>query len=215
MSQYAWIEESLSLPRFLPYFKACAGDVDAALHLYWWNLEVSAGFYAPLHCLEIGLRNALHVELAQRFGRPDWWAVCGLPESGTRLVDEAVRSLRPTSGRTPTADDVVAALSFGFWVSLLSRGNEQLLWRPALYRAFRPNYRGPRAALHQHFEHMRHFRNRIMHHEPIYDRHLQADLDRIYELVGFFSPAMVSELRRIDALPAIMARSPRSAAAGP
>src|SRR5687768_13055185 len=68
MSQYAWIEESLSLPRFLPYFKACAGDVDAALKLYWWNLEVSAGFYAPLHCLEIGLRNALHAELAQRFG---------------------------------------------------------------------------------------------------------------------------------------------------
>lgn len=214
MSQYAWVERALSLPRFLPYSQACAGDIGAALELYWWNLEVSAGFYAPLHCLEVGLRNALHNELMRQFDRPDWWVVCGLPESGSRLVDEAVHTLRPATGRRPTADDVVAALSFGFWISLLSRGNEQTLWRPALHRAFRPGYRGPRAPLHRNFEHMRRFRNRIMHHEPIHHRHLQADLDRIHELVGFLSPGMASELRRVDVLPAIMARSPLSVAAG-
>src|SRR5262245_52455341 len=124
MSQHAWIARSLSVPRFQPYLQECSGSVKTALQLYWWNVEVSASLYVALHCLEIGLRKALHTELSQRFGRTDWWSVCPLPGTGPTLVAEAVRSARQASVRVPGSDDVVAALSFGFWVSLLSRSND-------------------------------------------------------------------------------------------
>jgi hypothetical protein len=105
-------------------------------------------------------------------------------------VEDAIRSGWRTLRREPGVDDVVAGLSFGFWVSLLSQSNDVTLWRSALHRAFRPGYRGPRGVLHGHFEHMRRFRNRIMHHEPIRHRSLESDRNRIYELVGYLSPAM-------------------------
>ncbi len=34
------------------------------------------------------------------------------------------------------ADDLVTELSFGFWVSLISRTYDRPLWVPALHRAF-------------------------------------------------------------------------------
>lgn len=208
MSEYGWIQKSLSAPRFEPYLQVCSGDYDLAVRLYWWNLEVSAGFYAPLHCLELALRNAAHDELSRRYGRSDWWAVCTLVGAGPQLVEDAIRNCRRTLGHEPSADDVVTTLSFGFWVSLLSRSNDEAIWRPALHRVFRPGYRGPRRVLHEHFEHLRRFRNRIMHHEPIYLRSLQSDRIRIYELIGYLSPALATDLERNDSLPGIMSHRP-------
>lgn len=59
-----WIRDSLSLLRFAPYLARVDGDLDAAIQLYWRNVGVSTAFYAPLHCLEMALRNAVHRRLA-------------------------------------------------------------------------------------------------------------------------------------------------------
>jgi hypothetical protein len=74
---------------------------------------------------------------------------------------------------------------------------------------FRPGYRGSRRDLHHHFEHLRRFRNRIMHYEPIYTRDLGADIRRIHQLIELMAPPMAQEVRRIDTVPAVMARAPR------
>ena len=57
-----WILTALSRPRFDSYVRATQGDVDTAVRLYWWNIEISTAFYGLLHCLEVALRNALHVQ---------------------------------------------------------------------------------------------------------------------------------------------------------
>lgn len=58
------------------------------------------------------------------------------------------------------------------------------LWRPALYKAF-PNARMKRTRVHQPLDYLRTFRNRIAHHEPIFNRHLQKDYDSILMITGW------------------------------
>jgi len=110
---YEWIGDVLSTPRFEPYLKAAGGDVQLAVRLYWWNVEVSAAFYPSLHLLEVCLRNAMHRQLVAEFEKANWWTVAPLNQSGRRMVSETVEKLRRRLARPLTPDDVVAELSFG------------------------------------------------------------------------------------------------------
>ncbi|MEV6557066.1 hypothetical protein AB0M22_15200 [Nocardia sp. NPDC051756] len=191
-----WIRSALSQARFAPYLAKADGDIDAAIRLYWWNIDISAAFYTPLHCLELALRNSLHTRLTDQFGRRDWWLVAQLRDPGLQMVT-SVRCKRNGRGCAYTADDIVAELSFGFWVSLTSKTYDRSLWVPFLHRAF-PLYRGPRRRLHDDLQTMRLFRNRIMHHEPIHHRHLEADHKTILRLLGYMSPSMTDQLKSYD-----------------
>jgi len=203
----AWVRHALSLPRFAPYLHAAGGDVDGAVRLYWWNVEISGAFYGPLHCLELGLRNALHAQLRDVFGRPDWWAGAPLTQAGARMVADVEVKLRRRGTGAITADDVVAGLSFGFWVALLSRGAayDRAFWVPALHRAF-PGYRGPRADLHDKLLAMVLLRNRIMHHEPIHHRDLRADHGKVYRLLSHLSPQLARLATSLDRVPQVLTR---------
>jgi hypothetical protein len=204
-----WIRDALSLPRFAPYLSRTDGDLRAAIQLYWWNVGVSAAFYTPLHCLEMALRNAVHQQLAAEYGRTDWWEVAPLNKSGLRIVADT-RSKLATRARPSTADDVVAELSFGFWVSFVSNTYHRSLWTPCLHKAF-PFYRGPRRLLHSDLHTMLLFRNRIMHYEPIHRRHLKADHRTILRLLGYLSPSIVEQLESYDQVAVVLAQRPRRA----
>jgi hypothetical protein len=203
-----WVKRFLSVPRFLPYVQDCEGDESLALALYRWNIEVASAFYPALNFLEIILRNAFHDQLTSHYVRATWWTAARLAGAGPLLIADAQRKLNRTCGHEPTSDDVVAAMPFGFWVSLLNRDNEEVMWRPALYRAFRAGYRGTRREMHAHLEHLRMFRNRVMHHEPVHMRHLEADHQRIYELTEYLAPGVANILRPVDRLADVLARRP-------
>lgn len=204
-----WIRRAFSVPRMRPYLAMTGENDRQAVALYWWNIEVSAAFYGPLHCLEIALRNALHDQLTITYGRTDWWASAPLTDHGLRLVRDAESKCRRRGLTPPTADDVVAELSFGFWVSLLSnnRGSsyDRNLWHPTLHRAF-PRYSGSRARLHEAFETMRLLRNRIMHHEPIHHRDLAADHRKLYRLLEAIDAVLAKEVRVLDRVPTVLSR---------
>jgi len=194
------LEVSLSPERLATYLTAAGKDQEKALHLYTWNTAVSAAFYGPLQGLEVALRNAMHRELARVHGQ-DWYDQprCQLDAGACERVDAAKRDLQ--RGNYPIdPPHVVAALAFGFWVSLLGRGGrlpilrssranyDMTLWRPALFRAF-PNARKPRADVHRPLDYLRTLRNRIAHHEPIFSRHLAADHTSILEVAGWICPS--------------------------
>jgi hypothetical protein len=201
-----WIRDALSVPRFAPYLAKTSGDLSTAIQLYWWNVGVSAAFYAPLHCLEMALRNAVHQQLAVKFGRTDWWEVAPLNKSGLRIVEDTQSKLA-TRARPSTADDMVAELSFGFWVSFVSNTYHRSVWVPCLHKAF-PFYRGRRRPLHSDLRTTLLFRNRIMHHEPIHHRHLEADHRTILRLLGYLSPAMAAQLKSYDQVEAMLRQRP-------
>lgn len=202
-----WMRRAFSVPRLGPYLRATNGDGAAAILLYWWNVEVSGAFYGPLHCLEVSLRNALHDELRAKYHSAHWWTRAPLNANGLKMVADArAKCVRRSSGHA-SADDIVAELSFGFWVSLVSTGTayDRKLWVPTLHRAF-PHYPGRRDRLHESLLSMVLLRNRIMHHEPIHHRDLGADHAKLHRLLGYLSPELAKEAQALDRVPAVLRR---------
>ena len=50
------------------YLGATRGNNEKAFRLYTWNTAISGAFYGPLQALEVALRNAMHRQLARRYG---------------------------------------------------------------------------------------------------------------------------------------------------
>lgn len=208
--EYRDIFGALSDPRFRKYLEAAGGDPQAGLALYHWNLEVAAAFYPLLHWVEIGWRNAIHRELGQHFGRPDWWVAAPLDANGRNKVKRAQEQLARRKRIDCTPDDLVTEFSFGFWVSLLSRGDgyDRALWVPALHKAF-PYFRGRRRELHVEVLLVLYFRNRVMHYEPVFNADLARYRETILRLLRYVSPVLLGLACAVDRVPDVLARRPR------
>ncbi|WP_405448070.1 hypothetical protein [Streptomyces erythrochromogenes] len=201
-----WMGRAFSNPRLAPYGAAAQGDALAAARLYWWNIEVSGALYGPLHCLELSLRNALHSVLTAAYGRADWWVTAPLNAQGARLVVKAERKCG-RRGAAATPDGVVAQLSFGFWVALVSGGSayDRLFWVPNVHKAF-PHLDRPRRVLYEDLSSLVGLRNRIMHHEPVHHHpDLVAKHAKIYRMLGYISPELAREARALDRFPDVVA----------
>lgn len=194
------LESSLSPDRFATYLSATGGDREQAARLYTWNTAVSAAFYGPLQALEVALRNAMHTQLASTYG-VDWYdnPAVGLDNGSQKKIAQAKFELQ--KNRYPVdPPHVIASLSLGFWVSLLGPGGfmdaartakanyEMTLWRPALRKAFPHATSINRKQAHGPLNYLRTFRNRIAHHEPIFQRHLHKDYQNILDVTGWISP---------------------------
>ena len=205
---------SLSPERIATYMAAAGDDRTKALRLYTWNTAISAAFYGPLQGLEVAMRNAMHRALTTRYG-PAWYDndACGFDAGTLNKIATAKADVR-RGGHTVDPPHLVAALSFGFWVSLLGSGGrsphhdprkrnyEMTLWRPCLYQSF-PGIKIKRADVHQKLDYLRTFRNRIAHHEPVFMRHLQADYHSILTVAGWICPRTqdwIAHHSRVEAL---------------
>ncbi|MDE0335224.1 MAG: hypothetical protein OXI64_09720 [Defluviicoccus sp.] len=192
------LQASLSRERLGTYLDAAGGDRERAIRLHVWNTAVSAAFYGPLQGLEVALRNAIHRRLAERYGEA-WY---DNPGAGLdRGALERIEGARTELARDRHIDNparIVAALSFGFWVSMLGPGGrvsagrkanyEMTLWRPALRAAFAHRATLTRKDAHRPLNALPTLRNRIAHHEPVFMRDLARDHERIIEVTGWVSP---------------------------
>lgn len=208
------LETSLSYERLGTYLEATRGDRGEAIRLHVWNTTVSAAFYGPLQGLELALRNAMHGRLSQRYG-PAWYdnPAAGLDKGALERVERAkVGLLRDNREIAPA--DVIATLSFGFWVSLLGPGGrtgngpkanyEMTLWRPALRGAFPYCTRLNRRQAHRPLDALRDLRNRIAHHEPIFRRNLTSDHRQIIDVAGWISPTTKAWIEHYSQVPAMI-----------
>jgi hypothetical protein len=155
-------------------------DLHQALKLYEENTKLAESFYTPLQGVEVCLRNCIHEQLTNRYGA-DWFqnGAPGFTGISQSMIGEAFGILAEDGRPQPyDPNDVVAELKFAFWVGLFGPHYDATLWRQCVYRAF-PNARRPRRGIHGRFNAIRRFRNRVMHHEPIYHRPLQQFHDEI------------------------------------
>lgn len=213
--------ESVSADRLTKYLEHTGDDQTKALQTYTWNTIISAAFYGSLQGLEVALRNAMHRELSRRFGA-EWFdnSEAGLNAGAQTRIAKAREDLKQR-GRTVEASnsDIVAALSFGFWVSLLRKGGDlgtgrkadydKTLWLPALRMAFLPAAAGgklQRRQAHETLYRLNDFRNRIAHHEPIFQRDLARDHTRILEMAGWISPVTAAWIDHHSRVPELLAR---------
>jgi hypothetical protein len=190
------IEMAFSLERFGRYVEWAGGDRSRALELYILNTRLSEALYVPLQMLEVVLRNRIHAIMTE--ARHEQWFM----DEEFLMVGHQKEQLNKAlaefndDGKEPTAGRVVAAVTFGFWTSMVSPAYEQL-WQTTLHRiARRENGKGLRRKdFAAPLAPIRTLRNRIAHHEPILQWNLPKYHASMLTLTGWLSPA-AAELSR-------------------
>ena len=158
-----------SVPRMRKYQNACAGDKRKTMQLYRYNLRLCQRFYGALNLFEVMLRNAINEHYAAQFSDPDW--IVNQADAG-KLLEFNKDEIRQTEAGYRRRgiynnDKMVASLTMGFWTKLFSkkrykRGGKTLL------QIFPNRRKGKNQAdVYKDLTHIREFRNRIAHHEPI------------------------------------------------
>lgn len=205
------LERRISVERLAPYRAACADDVARAIMLYEKNLELAAAFWAVLSDLEVLLRNAIHDALTawslSRFGDVAWYLDHGkiFHDEAASAIDAARRRVA-ANGRLESPGRVVAELPLGFWRFLLSGRYERTLWLPSLRYAF-PGLqgRGIRRDVHDAMRDLHLLRNRIAHHEPIYNRPLGRLHEEALTTAGWVCPVTRQWISGRSRVPGLLA----------
>lgn len=101
---------------------------------------------------------------------------------------------------------IVAGLSFGFWVGLLGPKFEEL-WRDSLRHAF-PNSSGQRKQISVAVERVRKFRNRLAHHDSMINVDIPFEIRQIITLASFIDINAANWLERCSEVMAVYASRP-------
>ena len=185
------IVRRLSPERVGPYVVA-TGDNAAALDLYLWNAELSAALATTIGHVEVILRNAIHENLTgwstRRFAEPRWYLdAAHLFDPRTTDDIRTARRRAVRHGRqAETPGRVVAELNLGFWRFLLANHYDATLWRETLHLAFPGQAR--RRIIRDAVEVLHLSRNRLAHHEPMFNRPIDDIYVTAMELAGWICP---------------------------
>jgi hypothetical protein len=134
-----------------------------------------------------------------------WFALPGILEPrDTAEVGKVINRIQG-EGKSATPDRVVSELNFGFWVTLLSTPYDAKLWRPNSSRALKASFpRVPkrmrrRQIIYKRYNELRKLRNRVFHHETIWNRvTLPDDYHKLCEAIGWISPEMAAACNLVD-----------------
>ncbi len=188
----AWIDDWLGTARFHAYVNACHGDRARALALYDWNVTLGQALMRDIAHFEIAMRNVYDTTIDGLWANGTHWLLdpdspavtpiwrvkkdrSGLKRGSDvnylnrRAVDAAIRKC---GGTKATPGKVIAELSFGFWRHLTAASHEKTLWVPYLHHAYPAKTQ--RKAIDDVIGNINTVRNRIAHHEPIFDRPIAA-----------------------------------------
>ncbi len=191
LSVEALIIGYLNVARVNRFAAAAQEDGVTPASLYLWNCEMSAAFYLPLHFAEITCRNTIHSALCFRDKAwPDNKTFRGLlSHTHLKSLDLAIRDERAQHGDGMTNDHIVSALSFGFWEHLTTKRFKRLLWSKGFQRSFQSApWEIKLHDLQRQIESVRRWRNRIAHHNAIFDKKPSSKLQDAITLIEWSSP---------------------------
>lgn len=210
--------EGVISPQRLSTYAAAQGMQNSrrVLQLYAWNAEISGAFMLPQQICEVAVRNAASEVLGAVYG-PQWpWAI-GFerslpdPRHGFSLRKE----LAYGRGKVPAGNTnkVIPELKFAFWVRLFTQRFDSRLWNAHLHTSFHGlplglSVQQCRQMIYEELDKVRGIRNRIAHHEPIFQRNLDADYARMIRLVSWRCPRTAAWLNEVETVRALIAKRP-------
>lgn len=212
MISYAALERVFSAPRLQAYGDPADRDEADRVARYIWNLALANAIQPALHSLEVAFRNEI-VRAANKITATRKFQIADIPSwldaIPSMLMDherQKVLDAKERLGTDPrkrTEGHLVATLDFGFWVALCrdsyadTRAEGPRLWPRALDHAFqkRPPSVTTRAEVYHRFDRIRRFRNRVAHHEPIWDRDYLGAHEYVLESLAWISPKLADALR--------------------
>lgn len=200
------IQWALSSGRIGTYSAIAGSKVDtdpAALDLYMWNAQISGAFLTPLHICEVTLRNAVDDALSAQYGAAWPWSVAfeqSLPN--TRTGYNARHDLFHAKQKFQVGQTgrVIPELKFAFWHKMFTGRHDARIWNRHLFRVFPHLHTSQtaasgRKAIYDALVPIRLLRNRIAHHEPIFNRALSDDFKLIAQIIAYRSKHTATWMR--------------------
>ena len=210
---FPMLEGAIERARLSRYLPAAGGSRRTALAFYAWNLSLCESFVVPLHYAEIVTRNALHRGLVARAGA-EWFndrTFRRIMEDRLRdRLDLAISLERRRHRREMTAHHVVSALSFGFWQHLTTKRFDRYLWTRGIHGIF-PGAPPDKTCkdLGDLIHKVRTWRNRIAHHEAIFDKEPMRNFQDALTLLRWSSPETFRYVAAISKVPMALQARPR------
>lgn len=206
MSRHTF-ENVFSTARLSTYHKATGGDWSKSKLLYLWNAEISGAFIPILQTLEVAIRNAITEALEQIYGVNWAWHKTfelSLPNNKDQRKPWVEKS---TKYRNDTGK-IIADMNFIFWQKMFTRRFSNNIWNTHLHNVF-PNVGATSIqTLYAELDQIRKLRNRIAHHEPIFNRNLADDLNLILKVIGYRNHDIRDWISNAETVTAILARKP-------
>ncbi|MBK4723408.1 hypothetical protein JJL56_31650 [Azospirillum sp. YIM DDC1] len=145
--------------------------------MYKWNARLAGTLIFPLHIAEVTLRNAVNQALIAEFGAnwPNSVRLKAIPRSPSQQLNFVEKAVKKSVNRIQseqkavTLDQIIANMSFEFWVGMLHQDYEADIWDRHL-RTVLPNlarHEG-RADVALLAISVKSLRNRVSHHEPVF-----------------------------------------------
>lgn len=201
---YLEIRHSLSIARFSTYEKITHNSAEA-LALYQWNLQISATLFACLAVCEVVIRNAVAEALENTYGQH--WAneasfLASLPQN-------ARTTLNSVHNPTTSLDKVIPELPFYFWQSMFTKRFDNKIWDMNFTKIFPNATPQDKATFYTDLDKLRKLRNRIAHHEPIFDRNLAENYHLILKIIRYRSYSTASWLASWENFTQLLSQKPK------
>jgi hypothetical protein len=208
------ITVTLSPARLSPFVREAGGDVHQGLRLYIWNARLCEEFYIPLQLAEVAIRNTIGSALCDHYGQ-DWYDdgtfINILPDRHKQELSAVVGKKKAKRGANFRVDDVIAGMTFGFWVHLMKHNYSFIMKQRGLSHYFPGIPKGgDRRGIYDAIEELRDFRKDIFHHEPIFIRGPKRQYANIRAILSWVCPNtlwLMSELSNPDV---VLQARPRS-----
>ena len=215
------LRSALSAERLSAY--ARPGDTDEvdSVARYLWNLALCSALQPALHTFEVTVRNHIFKvsrrivdETTLSFNQVPCWldARPSLLERRERQTVEQAKTTIRNRGRPMTEGRLVSALGFGFWVSLCKVPYEQgrsdgpRLW-PAMAKSgfpHLPRAKRTRSQIFHALDQLRDLRNRVSHHEAVWDRNLNRRHEEILDTTSWINRDLAATLKAHSPLPSVL-----------
>lgn len=160
-------------------------------------------YYIPLSLVEIALRNSLNSHFKQKISQ-DWLLDKNFIQSQHQSkIDISVKLLKLEKKKVEQ-DNILAELSFGFFVTFFKAAYKNYLRYNDLKQIF-PNLPSSKnKSVNRHFvftklNNIRLFRNKVFHHDKIISKgEYQNMMDEIYDVLSFFDTKIVEIVKELN-----------------
>ncbi len=186
------------------------------LDTYLQSLLKNKELYAPLHILEIILRNKIHHSIAEILKSPIWLTNCSKQtqleikekfcfvsektihefHKQVTLASQISEQTAKSQNRSVIEGDLIANLSFGFWTSLLSHAYANIFSNKKIFLLVFENHDFGKFWTDSYFkqekymrfkiDYIRKCRNRLFHHDRIQNH--DNILKNIWKIIESISP---------------------------
>lgn len=193
--------KAISPERLNAYCSTAESNTLDALKTKAWNIQLCASLYPALQIVEMGLRNSINQAMQAHFGQANWFTdPTILNKNELKIVTDSIHNLKQLH-RLSDSSHLVSELPFGFWTNLLHTSYERKIWHPLIQQIFpyAPKKLRRRTLISQRFREIRHLRNRVFHHQRIWNlSDLPERKKTIHAAIYWIEPALIEFLNEID-----------------